>query len=694
MRRTIALLLLALAGAGAEVLTPGNVAYVVDHATGQVWVVDLTRKRMDTGVATGAGSSEMLVLPNNHFGFVSNHDAGTVSVIDLWTNKVQSTVALGQGPGPSGLAATPDGLLLYVANVENNTVSVIDTPSLSVVATLNVGNTPVQVNIEPRGRYAYVVNQGGNTISVIDISRQKVVKVLAAGLQPNQFAILPNRNIAYMVNKGSNDLTLVDLTTNQATGARVTVGDGPVSVAHSTDSSRLYVVNSLSNTISVLDTASNVQIKTIAFDAGDLRPVAMAVNHDSTIGYVACQGSNTVLALDLRDNSVSKRIGVGHEPSSLVLDPNEGYLYVTNMGSGSVSVINLATGNLTDSISGPGGESVPVQFVMLNPPTLLEIAPNPAVSGSRVALTGEGFLPSSIVLVSPSGENVARVSPQALNSQVLQMDLPSYPDSQAQVQVLNPDGSSSARVTLRGGNAAPRIETGGVVEAAGFAPAPSPISGNAIVAVFGSFPGMARADAPVYQFPLPTSLGNARVTLNGVPAPLLATFPGQALSQINAVAPLELLALDDVRVAVTVGDQTSPVETINVAPASPGIFALDANKTAAATHADYTLITTSHPAALGEIVTIYVTGLGGTNPPPIEGDAAPSDTLARTLLPVKVFVATVESPKVDFSGLTPGFSGLYQINFQVPMSQLAVGIADVKVVVGGQESIVAKMAVR
>jgi len=189
-------------------------------------------------------------------------------------------------------------------------------------------------------------------------------------------------------------------------------------------------------------------------------------------------------------------------------------------------------------------------------------------------------------------------------------------------------------------------------------------------------------------------LGNARVTFNGVPAPLLATFPDQEHSQINAVAPLELLARDDARVAVTVGGQTSPAESINVAPASPGIFTLDQDQTAAATHADYSLITTSNPAERGEIVTMYVTGLGGTNPPPIEGDEAPSDTLARTLLPVKVFVGRVESPKVDFSGLTPGFSGLYQINFQVPEVSLGTGIADVKVAAGGNESNVVKMAVR
>ena len=691
MKRAILLFVLAVALCEAVIQTPGNVAYVVDNGTGQVWVVDLGTRLMDVALPCGAGASELLALPSNRLGFVTNYDAGTLCVLDLRNNRVQPPLPLNQGPGPSSLAATPDGLRLYVTNLENSTVSVIDTTTLTVVATLDVGNTPVQVNIEPRGRFAYTVNQVDSTLSVIDISRNKVVKSLSVGSQPNQFAILPNRDIAYVVNKGSNNLTLVDLTTNEVVGNPVPVGSNPVSVAYSSDSSKLYVVNSGSNNISVVNTATNQQ--TALIPAG-VRPAAMAVNFDSSVGWVANQGSNTVTALDLTDNTAYKQISVGNQPSSLVLDPNEDYLFVTNTGAGTVSVINVNTDSLTSTISGPGGQSAPVQFALLNAPTLLEIAPNPAPNGGTIFLTGEGFMQSSRVRITPPTGLPFTLAAAALDNQVLQMDLPSYSDPQAVVEVINADRSSSERITLRSGIATPSVNPGGVVEAAGFARAPSPISGNALVAVFGNFPGMARADAPAYQFPLPRSLGNAKVTFNGVPAPLLATIPLQDYHQINAVAPLDLVAQDDVRVAVTIGDQTSPAQLISVAPASPGIFIVSQDAAAAAVHANGALVTASNPALRGEDVVLYVTGLGNTNPPPIEGDAAPSDVLARTLLPVTVMVGEVEATSIPFSGLTPTLTGLYQINFRVPPSLPSVGVMDVKVMTGGRASNVAKMAVR
>jgi uncharacterized protein (TIGR03437 family) len=691
MKRAILPFLLAVAFCEAVIQTPGNVAYVVDNGTGQVWVVDLGTRLMDVALPCGAGASELLVLPSNRLGFVTNYDAGTVCVLDLRNNTVQPPIPLNQGPGPSSLAATPDGLRACVANLVNSTVSVIDTPTLTVLATFEVGRTPVQVETEPRGRFAYTVNQGAGTLSVIDISRKKVVKSLTVGTQPSQFVILPNRNTAYVVNKGSNNLTLVDLTTNEVVGNPVPVGSTPASAAYSSDSSKLYVVNSGSSNISVVSTATNQQ--TALIPTG-VRPVAMALKSGSSVGYVANQGSNTVTAVNLTDNTAYKQIPVGNQPSSVVLDPNQDFLFVTNTGSGTVSVINVNTDSLTSTMAGPGGRSSPVQFALLNPPRLLEIAPNPAPNGGTIFLTGEGFMQSSRVRITPPTGLPFTLAPAALDNQVLQMDLPSYSDAQVVVEVINADRSSSERITLRSGVATPLVNPGGVVEAAGFARAPSPISGNALVAIFGNFPGMARADAPAYQFPLPRSLGNAKVTFNGVPAPLLATIPLQDYHQINAVAPLHLVAQDDVRVAVTIGVETSPAELIFVAPTSPGIFVVSQDGAAAAVHANGSLVTLSNAAARNETVSLYVTGLGSADPLPVEGEAAPTDVLARTLLPVRVIVAGVESPKVDFSGLAPGFAGLYQINFQVPPLAPIIGLVDVKVLAGSRESNTAKLAVR
>src|SRR5260221_12611304 len=81
------------------------------------------------------------------FAYVTNIFANTVSVIDTASNTVVATVAVGSGP--FGVAITPDGTRAYVANENSNSVSVIDTASNTVVATVAVGSGPNWVGILP-----------------------------------------------------------------------------------------------------------------------------------------------------------------------------------------------------------------------------------------------------------------------------------------------------------------------------------------------------------------------------------------------------------------------------------------------------------------------------------------------------------------------------------------------------------------
>src|SRR5262249_42188023 len=107
------------------------------------------------------------------FAYVTNSGSGTVSVIDTATNTVVATV--GVGGDPRGVAITPDGTHAYVTNIRSNTVSVIDTATNTVVATVPVGLSPFGVAITPDGTHAYVTNSFGNNVAVIDTATNTVV---------------------------------------------------------------------------------------------------------------------------------------------------------------------------------------------------------------------------------------------------------------------------------------------------------------------------------------------------------------------------------------------------------------------------------------------------------------------------------------------------------------------------------------
>src|SRR5215217_2673098 len=92
-------------------------------------------------------------------GYVTNADDNTVSVIDTATQAVVATVPV--GGFPRGLAVTPNGAFVYVANLNDNSVSVISAATSTVTATVPAGAGPFDVAITPNSAFVYVTNQFG-----------------------------------------------------------------------------------------------------------------------------------------------------------------------------------------------------------------------------------------------------------------------------------------------------------------------------------------------------------------------------------------------------------------------------------------------------------------------------------------------------------------------------------------------------
>ena len=115
----------------------------------------------------GIGSAQPYV-------YVSNISGNTISVVNTATNTVSATISVPGSPSsPTGLALTPDGAYIYVACQGTNSVSVISTATKAVVASIPVGTTPVQLAITPNGAEVYVVVRGLNQIAVIDTTSHR-----------------------------------------------------------------------------------------------------------------------------------------------------------------------------------------------------------------------------------------------------------------------------------------------------------------------------------------------------------------------------------------------------------------------------------------------------------------------------------------------------------------------------------------
>jgi uncharacterized protein (TIGR03437 family) len=112
------------------------------------------------------------------------------------------------------------------------------------------------------------------------------------------------------------------------------------------------------------------------------------------------------------------------------------------------------------------------------------------------------------------------------------------------------------------------------------------------------------------------------------------------------------------------GNALSTAEPVVIASVQPDVFGVllpgETTPSAAVTNLDFQLITRANPMRPGDTVIIFCTGLGAVDQPVNAGSAAPFDPAARTAQPVTVTIGGVTA-RVLFAGLTPGFTGLYQV---------------------------------
>jgi uncharacterized protein (TIGR03437 family) len=180
-----------------------------------------------------------------------------------------------------------------------------------------------------------------------------------------------------------------------------------------------------------------------------------------------------------------------------------------------------------------------------------------------------------------------------------------------------------------------------------------------IVQIYGS--NLAATPTSATIFPLPTTLNGISVSIGGTPAPLYYVSP----TQINAQLPSGLAPGASYQVVVSDGGAVASPDTIQVYAVSPGVGATVTGVALAQHAATFATITEASPATPGEFVTLYLSGLGATNPPVAAGVASPSNPPASASAPPTVTLNGTNIP-ISFAGLTPTLAGLFQINFQLP----------------------------
>ena len=292
-----------------------------------------------------------------HHLFVVNKAADSLSVVNTASLTVEHTLAV--GTNPHEVAIAPDGGKAYVVNAGGNSISVVDPGTYAETKTITTPDFsfPHGVVFTPDSRYALVTSERAGKIVLIDAVADAVVRSIDTDQGGTHLAAIDKAGAwAYFSNRESNTISFMDLDDYRIV-ANVRVGQGAEGFALSPDEREIWVSDRSANTVSVIDVPSREVVATLPIGE---RPNRVAFTPDGN-HVVIPVASGEVSVFDRATRQVVTKLRVGGSPGGIVASPDGRRLFVASAETNSVHVIDAETWTVTGQIAvgqGPDGLSI------------------------------------------------------------------------------------------------------------------------------------------------------------------------------------------------------------------------------------------------------------------------------------------------------------------------------------------------
>ncbi len=270
--------------------------------------------------------------------YVSNISDSTVSVIDGALNKVIGTVSVGSLP--EGLDVNSSTNMIYVANSAGNSVSVIDGKNNTLVTTVTGMSFPFGVSVNANSNQIYVSNAISNNVVVIDGATNTILTKILVGSSPAGIALNAHTNFLYIANNGSGTISEIDCATNTVVNTFTLPSPSqPAFVAVDSKTNRLFVADALTPQVYVLDASTGSLLATVT---------GGKVPFQSVFFVFVWKPGNTVLVTDYAAGKVYQlnestyAVSAGFKglsfPNGIAVNPKTRKLYIVNSGNNAVTV--------------------------------------------------------------------------------------------------------------------------------------------------------------------------------------------------------------------------------------------------------------------------------------------------------------------------------------------------------------------
>jgi YVTN family beta-propeller protein len=250
-----------------------------------------------------------------------------------------------------GASLTASAYEIWVTNQRTDRIQILTGTSLRVVDEIPAGEKPHNITFSKDGKTAYVANLRSNNVTVVDAIAKRYVATIPAGKTTHYVAISPDQSLLLVVNRGDETITVVEAASLKQL-AVLPVGKRPNMAVFTPDGKRAYVSNSGDGSLSILDAQTLTVSETIRGVGRDISSIA--ITPDGRKLVVIATGEDKYLMIDTATRRPIAQGSTGRDPRSLALTPDGGQVVIVNRVSNSLTVVDVRSGQVTDTITEVG----------------------------------------------------------------------------------------------------------------------------------------------------------------------------------------------------------------------------------------------------------------------------------------------------------------------------------------------------
>mgnify|MGYP003138398669 CR=1 FL=1 len=270
--------------------------------------------------------------------YITNEKDDTISVIDTKSLEVVKTIEVGERP--RGIILSKDGKYLYICASDSDAVQVMYVKTGKILHNLPSGLDPEQFSLHPNNRLLFIANEDDAITTVVDTETRKVVAQIDVGIEPEGMAVSPDGTIAITTSETTNFVHWINVE-KLVLEHNSLVDQRPRHAEFTADGKHLWVSAEIGGTVTVFNVADRTEIKKIHFEVAGIskdrvQPVGIQFSKDGKLAFVALGPSNRVAVIDAKTFEVQKYLLVGRRVWHMAQTSDGKLLFTTNGISGTV----------------------------------------------------------------------------------------------------------------------------------------------------------------------------------------------------------------------------------------------------------------------------------------------------------------------------------------------------------------------